>query len=124
MITFIDDHRALHGVEPICRCCRSFRRRITRMRCAGPTRHCYRRAPGALWVSDFTCVSTWQGFIYVALIINVFARYIVGWRVSASSRTDFVLDALEQALYARQPGQQDRLIHHSDRSVRSATRSA
>ena len=63
--------------------------------------------PNALWVSDFTYVSTWQGFVYVAFIIDVFARYIVGWRVSASSRTDFVLDALEQALYARQPGQQD-----------------
>jgi transposase InsO family protein len=73
--------------------------------------------PNALWVSDFTYVSTWQGFVYVAFIIDVFARYIVGWRVSASSRTDFVLDALEQALYARQPGQQDGLIHHSDRGV-------
>ena len=73
--------------------------------------------PNALWVSDFTYVSSWQGFVYVAFIIDVFARYIVGWRVSASARTDFVLDALEQALYARQPEQQDRLIHHSDRGV-------
>jgi putative transposase len=73
--------------------------------------------PNALWVSDFTYVSTWQGFVYAAFIIDVFARSIVGWRVSASARTDFVLDALEQALYARQPGQQDGLIHHSDHGV-------
>jgi len=72
--------------------------------------------PNALWVSDFTYVSTWQGFVYVAFIIDVFARRIVGWRVSSSARTDFVLDALEQALYARQPVQGG-LIHHSDRGV-------
>lgn len=69
--------------------------------------------PDQLWVADFTYVSTWQGFVYVAFIIDVFARYIVGWRASRSMRTDFVLDALEQALHARQPG--DRLVHHSDR---------
>ena len=61
--------------------------------------------PNQLWVSDFTYVSTWQGFVYVAFVIDVFARYIVGWRVSASMTTDFVLDALEQALYARRPDQ-------------------
>lgn len=72
--------------------------------------------PNALWVSDFTYVSTWQGFAYVAFIIDVFARRIVGWKVSASARTDFVLDALEQALYARQPAQGE-LVHHSDRGV-------
>jgi putative transposase len=72
--------------------------------------------PNALWVSDFTYVSTWQGFVYVAFIVDVFARRIVGWKVSASSRTDFVLDALEQALHARQPTQGN-LIHHSDRGV-------
>jgi len=71
--------------------------------------------PNQLWVSDFTYVSTWQGWLYVAFIIDVFARRIVGWRVSTSMRTDFVLDALEQALYARQPRQTDELIHHSDR---------
>jgi putative transposase len=71
--------------------------------------------PNQLWVSDFTYVSTWQGWLYVAFVIDVFARRIVGWRVSSSMRTDFVLDALEQALYERQPGQQDALIHHSDR---------
>jgi transposase InsO family protein len=70
--------------------------------------------PNQLWVSDFTYVSTWQGFVYVAFVIDVFARRIVGWRVSSSMRTDFVLDALEQALYARQP-ERNALIHHSDR---------
>ncbi|SES00381.1 Transposase InsO and inactivated derivatives, partial [Azotobacter beijerinckii] len=72
--------------------------------------------PNVLWVSDFTYVSTWQGFVYVAFVIDVFARRIVGWKVSSSARTDFVLDALEQALYARQPVQGG-LIHHSDRGV-------
>ena len=71
--------------------------------------------PNQLWVADFTYVSTWQGFVYVAFIIYVFARRIVGWRVSRSNRTVFVLDALEQALYARQPQGDDALIHHSDR---------
>ena len=71
--------------------------------------------PNQLWVSDFTYVSTWQGWQYVAFVIDVYARRIVGWRQSSSMRTDFVLDALEQALYARQPGLTDALIHHSDR---------
>ena len=71
--------------------------------------------PNQLWVSDFTYVSTWQGWLYVAFVIDVFARRIVGWRVSSSMQTEFVLDALEQALYARQPERQDALIHHSDR---------
>jgi putative transposase len=71
--------------------------------------------PNQLWVSDFTYVSTWQGWLYVAFVIDVFARRIVGWRVSSSMRTDFVLDALEQALYARRPGRDDALICHSDR---------
>jgi transposase InsO family protein len=71
--------------------------------------------PNQLWVSDFTYVSTWQGWLYVAFVIDVFARRIVGWRVSHSMRTDFVLDALEQALYARQPERNDSLVHHSDR---------
>ena len=59
--------------------------------------------PNQLWVSDFTYVSTWQGWLFVAFIIYVFAKRIVGWRVSSSMRTDFVLDALEQALFDRQP---------------------
>jgi len=71
--------------------------------------------PNQLWVSDFTYVSTWQGWLYVAFVIDVFARRIVGWRVSSSMRTDFVLDALEQALYARQPERDSALVHHSDR---------
>nr|WP_173025509.1 IS3 family transposase [Acidovorax sp. SRB_14] len=71
--------------------------------------------PNQLWVSDFTYVSTWQGWLYVAFVVDVFARRIVGWRVSSSMRTDFVLDALEQALYARQPERDNSLICHSDR---------
>ena len=71
--------------------------------------------PNQLWVSDFTYVSTWQGWLYVAFVIDVYARRIVGWRVSSSMHTDFVLDALEQALYARQPERDGELIHHSDR---------
>jgi putative transposase len=71
--------------------------------------------PNQLWVSDFTYVSTWQGWLYVAFVIDVYARRIVGWRVSTSMHTDFVLDALEQALYARQPERDGVLIHHSDR---------
>ena len=72
------------------------------------------KAPIKLRISDFTYVSTWSGFVYVAFVIDVYARYIVGWRVSRSMHTDFVLDALEQALYARQPERDGALIHHSD----------
>jgi transposase InsO family protein len=71
--------------------------------------------PNALWLSDFTSVATWQGFVYVAFVIDVFARRIVGWRVSRSAETSFVLDALEQALYERRPFQGKGLVHHSDR---------
>ncbi|XAV87947.1 MAG: IS3 family transposase [Candidatus Symbiodolus clandestinus] len=71
--------------------------------------------PNALWVADYTFCTTYQGFVYTAFIIDVFSRYIVGWRVSSSAKTDFVLDALEQALYARRPFKGERLIHHSDR---------
>jgi putative transposase len=71
--------------------------------------------PNQLWVSDFTYVSTWQGWLYVAFVIDVYARRIVGWRVSRTMHTDFVLDALEQALYARQPERDGSLVHHSDR---------
>jgi putative transposase len=72
--------------------------------------------PNALWVSDFTFVATWSGFVYVAFVIDAFARRIVGWRVSRSARAEFVLDALEQALHGRQPWRTS-LIHHSDRGV-------
>ena len=68
--------------------------------------------PNALWVADLTYVATWQGFAYVAFVIDVYSRMIVGWRVSTSLRTDLALDALEQALYARPIS--DRLVHHSD----------
>jgi putative transposase len=78
-------------------------------------RHFKAERPNQLWVSDFTYVSTWQGWLFVAFVIDVYARRIVGWRVSQSMRTDFVLDALEQALYERQPQPSDPLIHHSDR---------
>ena len=71
--------------------------------------------PNELWVSDFTYVSTWQGWLYVAFVVDVFARRIVGWRVSRSMHTEFVLDALEQALYDRRPEGGGRLTHHSDR---------
>ena len=76
-------------------------------------RHFHADSPNQLWLSDFTYVSTRQGWLYVAFVIDVFARRIVGWRVSNTMRTDFVLDALEQALYDRRPTES--LIHHSDR---------
>jgi len=72
--------------------------------------------PNELWVSDLTYVATWQGFVYVAFVIDVFSRTIVGWRASSSLRTDLALDALDQALYARRTNE-DRLVHHSDRGV-------
>ena len=71
--------------------------------------------PNMLWLSDFTYVATWSGFVYVAFVIDAFARRIVGWRVSRSARADFVLDALEQALHQRQPFAGGELVHHSDR---------
>jgi len=71
--------------------------------------------PNQLWVSDFTYIATWQ---YVAFVVDAFARRIVGWRVSSSTHTDFVLDALEQELYARQPERDSSLVHHSDRGSR------
>ena len=72
-------------------------------------------APNQLWVSDFTYVATWSGFVYVAFIIDVYARRIVGWRVSRTAHAGFVLDALEQALHERRPVQGAGLVHHSDR---------
>ena len=73
--------------------------------------------PNALWVVDFTYVHTWTGFVYVAFVIDAFARRIVGWKVSTSATAGFVLDALEQAIHARRPAPEDGLIHHSDRGV-------
>jgi putative transposase len=73
--------------------------------------------PNVLWVSDFTYVATWSGFVYVAFVIDAYARRIVGWRVSRSTHAGFVLDALEQALHERRPVQGGGLVHHSDRGV-------
>ncbi len=78
-------------------------------------RHFVATRPNQLWVADFTYVATWQGFVYVAFVIDVFARRLVGWRVSSSLRTDFVLDALEQAIYERRGEGLGDLVHHSDR---------
>jgi transposase InsO family protein len=72
-------------------------------------------APNMLWVSDFTYVATWTGFVYVAFVIDTFARRIVGWRASRTAHASFVLDALEQALHDRRPTRRGGLIHHSDR---------
>jgi putative transposase len=189
MITFIDDNRASHGVEPICKVlpiapstyhkhvaqrrdptrlsaraqrdvalkpeiARVFSanfavygvRKVWRQMVRGkpvrttfsdkaapcPLDHVNRQfhapAPNMLWVSDFTYVSTWSGprlwavppalpppALYVAFVIDVYARYIVGWRVSRTAHTSFVLDALEQALHDRRPVHRGGLIHHSDR---------
>jgi transposase InsO family protein len=71
-------------------------------------------APNMLWVSDFTYVATWAGFVYVAFVIDVYARYIVGWRVSRTAHTSFVLDVLEQAIHERRPVHRGGLVHHSD----------
>jgi len=71
--------------------------------------------PNQLWVADFTFVATWKGFVFVAFVIDVFSRSIVGWRVSSSVKTELVLDALEQALHAR--SDKDGLVHHSDRGT-------
>jgi transposase InsO family protein len=73
--------------------------------------------PNALWLSDFTYVATWQGFVYVAFVIDAYARRIVGWRVKRTAHAGFVLDALEQALADRRPLQGGGLVHHSDRGV-------
>ena len=72
-------------------------------------------APNRLWIADITYVATWSGFVYVAFVIDVFSRYIVGWRASTSLRTDLPLDALEQAIWARLDGDPTGLVHHSDR---------
>ncbi len=110
MITFIDDNRELHGVEPV-------RTTISNKAAPCPLDHVNRQfhspAPNRLWVSDFTYVSTWNGFVYVAFVIDVYVRYIVGWRVSRTAHTSFVLDALEQALHDRRPVHRGGLIHHN-----------
>ena len=75
------------------------------------------RAPNQLWVADLTYVSTWSGFVYVAFVIDVFSRFIVGWRVSNSLHADLALDGLEMAIWRRQRQDLTSLIHHSDRGV-------
>ncbi|MET4122003.1 putative transposase [Bradyrhizobium sp. JR1.5] len=76
--------------------------------------------PNVLWLSDFTYVATWSGFVYVAFVIDAYARRIVGWRASRTAHAGFVLDALEQALHDRRPVQRGRLVHHSDRAVKTS----
>ena len=78
-------------------------------------RQFYAPAPNMLWVSDFTYVATWTGFVYVAFVIDTYARRIVGWRASRTAHASFVLDALEQALHDRRPAHRGGLVHHSDR---------
>ncbi len=78
-------------------------------------RQFYAPAPNMLWLSEFTYVATWQGFVYVAVVIDAFARRIVGWRASRTAHAGFVLDALDQALHDRRPVHRGGLIHHSDR---------
>lgn len=78
-------------------------------------RHFEADRPNRLWVADFTYVSTWQGWLYVAFVIDAYAKRIVGWRACSSMTTDLVLDALEQAVYDRRPTESDGLVHHSDR---------
>ena len=73
--------------------------------------------PNMLWLSDFTYVATWQGFVYVAFVINAFARRIVGWRASRTAHAGFVLDALDQALHDQRPVHRGELVHHSDHGV-------
>jgi transposase InsO family protein len=74
-------------------------------------------APNRLWVSDFTYVTTWAGFVYVAFVIDVYARHIVGWQISRTAHPGFVLDALEQAIHERRPAHRGSLVHHSAQSV-------
>ena len=74
-------------------------------------------APNRLWLADFTYVATWAGFVYVAFVIDAYARRIVGWRASRTAHADFVLDALEQALHDRRPASRGGLVHHSDRGA-------
>ena len=136
MKAYIDQYRDTYGVAPICKVLQvapsCYWRHAAQMR--EPVLRCDRakhanapcpldrvnrqfkaERPNQLWVSDFTYVSTWQDWQYLAFVIDVYVRRIVGWRQSSSMRTDFVLDGLEQALYDRQPEVSDGLIHHSER---------
>ena len=100
---------------------RKFKTTITDDAAARPTdlvaRDFSATRPNQLWVADLTYVATWRGFVYVAFVIDTYARRIVGWRASNSLRSDLALDALEQAIYDRPGNESDRLVHHSDRGV-------
>ena len=74
-------------------------------------------APNRLWVADLTYVKTHSGFVYVAFVVDVFSRFVVGWQVSTSLRSDLAIDALEMAIYARRRERLDRLVQHTDRGV-------
>jgi transposase InsO family protein len=87
-------------------------------------RYFFAPAPNMLWLSDFTYVATWQGVVYVAFVIDAFARRIVGWRASRTAHAGFVLDALDQALHDRRPVHRGGLVHHSDRGVPNMCRSS
>ena len=87
-----------------------------RAQTGGPVERFHAPAPNRLWVADLTYVPSWSGFVYVAFVIDVYSRSVVGWQASRSLRTELALDALEQALWARN-GPFDGLIHHSDRGV-------
>ena len=140
IVRFIDEHRDVYGVEPICgelpiapsqyyewkrrerepeRCPARTRRdaqlipEVQRVYSESGDRQFVADSPNQLWVADFTYVPTWQGMVYVAFILDVYARRIVGWRVSKNMRADLVLDALEQAIWAR--GGPQGVVHHSVR---------
>jgi len=111
-VGFIDQHREAYGVEPICKVLpiapSTYHRHKELAQQPGRRSDRAKRdeqftaeRPDQLWVADITYVATWSGFIYVAFVVDVFSRRIVGWRVLKSLQTDLVLDALEQAVWAR-----------------------
>ena len=117
MKAFIDEDREAYGVEPICGWFRSeSMAAIVGIRPLDRVNRIFKAPrPNMPWLGDSTYVATWAGFVYVAFVIDAFARRSVGWRVSRSARTDLVLDALEQALHQRRPCAGGELVHHSDR---------
>ena len=121
MVSIIDAHRATYGVEPICSMLPIVPSTYSeqKARQQDPSlvpdlvdRRFRASRPNELWVTDFSYVAPWAGFVYVAFVVDGFARRIMGWRASASTRTDLVLDALEQALWARP--RSEKLVQHSD----------
>ena len=134
MVTYIDEYKGRFGVEPICNVLpiapstyythkakhRDPDRRSERAKRDDELKPEIQRVWDEnfrVWVADLTFVATWRGFVYVAFVIDAFARRIVGWRVSSSLHADIALDALEQALYDRAVNENTDLIHHSDRGV-------